>query len=364
MYKLTLITATLLASQAVSAAEIYTTETSSVDLYGKVYAGHIYGDAEQSEHYGANQYVRFGSKANSDITDDLSAFMRYEVQMYFQDSEKIEKNPTTIGVSDEIEEINESTGNLRVRLGYAGVKGNWGKVSFGRNYGAVELVSDWTDKSLSDPFGNEALGVGSDTKGTARTSSLLKYQGEFKDLELDASIKLRNTSHDNASSYGLALAYHFNFDVSIGAAYSVEVDDIFDNENIDVKPADPKLILAGIKYERAGFYSALNFAKSDNFRGSDINHTGIEAAVAYSFNNGIRLVSLFNKGKAEIANGDKFDFANSVTAGISYQLSQQFKVLAEYRTILGDIETLNDNNDIISVSKDDDELALAAIYTF
>lgn len=351
MYKLTMLAAALLAAQTAGAAEVYKAEDSSVNLYGKVYAGHIQGDSDKSENYGANQFVRFGAKAKSDVSDGVKAFMRYEVQMYVGDSEKIESKESKLTSGDE---ISQSTGNLRVRLGYAGIEADWGKVSFGRNYSAVELVSDWTDQSISDPFSQKAL------KATGRTSSLLKYEAEFAGLQFDASAKLRNSkdADKNQSSYAAALAYNFDFGLSLGTAFEVEVTDVFNEDKGDQHPSKPVLALVGFKYERDGLYTAFNYAHGENVVADNYDHQGFEFALGYSFDNGVSLMSLYNKGIKEKARSDEdsVDFADSITAGIAYDLNSNFSVLAEYRFILlGDNETNGVNHD---------ELALAAVYSF
>ena len=120
--------------------------------------------------------------------------------------------------------------------------------------------------------------------------------------------------------------------------------------------------MAGIKYARGGFYTAVNFAQGhkelDDF---SLDHTGIEATLGYSFDNDISLMSLYNKGEAEKEDGTTFDYANSVTAGIGYDLNKYFSVLAEYRLVLQDDEFADDGEGLII---NDDELAIAAIYAF
>jgi len=345
MYKLSLIAAALLTAQSAGAAEVYKTDTSDVNLYGKVYAGHVYGDAQESATYGGNQFVRFGAKAKGDVNDSLKTFMRYEVQMYVGDSEKI---------------VADNEKNLRVRLAYVGLEGDWGKLSFGRNYGAIGLVGGWTDQGLSDHFGQEALGVGSDTHGTSRSSNLLKYQGEFNGFEFNASAKLRHSAKENKSSYGAALAYNFDFGLSLGTGTTVEVSDLFDEDG-EGRPEKPLIVVAGIKYELGGMYSAINYAHGENFRGTDIDHEGVEVALGYGFDNGISLMSMYNKGIAKAKGGEEYDFADSLTAGVKYQLNKQFSVLAEYRfVLLTDSEVPFKDGHFVN----QDELALAAVYAF
>ena len=95
MKKLTAVAAALIAAtSAAQAAEVFKNDTQSVDLYGRVYAGQFLGtkadgDKDASANIGANQFIRFGAKADSAISEGLKAVAQYEVQMYINGSEKI-----------------------------------------------------------------------------------------------------------------------------------------------------------------------------------------------------------------------------------------------------------------------------------
>ena len=133
MKKLTVVALALTAAFQAQAVEVYKNDTSMLDLYGRIYAGQFFGDKKEgvdttnpntingtkdySAKQGANQFVRFGAKAETQIQSGLKALAQYEVQMYINDSEKT---------------ISESSDNLRTRLAFAGVGADWGTVSFGR----------------------------------------------------------------------------------------------------------------------------------------------------------------------------------------------------------------------------------------
>ncbi len=133
MKKLTVVALALTAAFQAQAVEVYKNDTSMLDLYGRIYAGHFFGDkkeldasgkpkSEYSDKQGANQFVRFGAKAETQIQSGLKALAQYEVQMYINDSEKT---------------ISENSDNLRTRLAFAGVGADWGTVTFGRQKGAL-----------------------------------------------------------------------------------------------------------------------------------------------------------------------------------------------------------------------------------
>ena len=156
MKKLTVVALALTAAFQAQAVEVYKNESTLLDLYGRIYAGQFFGEKkeldangdiknEYSDKQGANQFVRLGAKVESEINPGLKALAQYELQMYINDSEKT---------------VSENSDNLRTRLAFAGVGANWGTVTFGRQKGAPGFLADWTDVSLSDGYGNDALGAG------------------------------------------------------------------------------------------------------------------------------------------------------------------------------------------------------------
>ena len=244
MKKLTVVALALTAAFQAQAVEVYKNDTSMLDLYGRIYAGHFFGDkkeldasgkpkSEYSDKQGANQFVRFGAKAETQIQSGLKALAQYEVQMYINDSEKT---------------ISENSDNLRTRLAFAGVGADWGTVTFGRQKGAPGFLADWTDVSLSDGYGNEALGAKTDTFATNRAGSVLKYSGLFNGFQLDTSYKFdggdteETTSKDSDAAYGAAVAYTFPFNLSLGTAYNVGIRDKSGEE-------DAKLWLISAKFD-------------------------------------------------------------------------------------------------------------------
>ena len=135
MKKLTVVALALTAAFQAHAVEVYKNDTTTLDLYVRIYAGQFFGDKkegvdsthpngtqEYSDKQGANQFVRFGAKVDSQINSQLKALAQYEVQMYINDSEKT---------------ISENSDNLRTRLAFAGVGADWGNITFGRQKGPL-----------------------------------------------------------------------------------------------------------------------------------------------------------------------------------------------------------------------------------
>lgn len=362
MKKLTVVALALTAAFQAQAVEVYKNDTSMLDLYGRIYAGQFFGDKKEgvdttnpntingtkdySAKQGANQFVRFGAKAETQIQSGLKALAQYEVQMYINDSEK------TLGKDG-------STDNLRTRLAFAGVGADWGTVTFGRQKGAPGFLADWTDVSLSDGYGNEALGAKTDTFATNRAGSVLKYSGLFNGFQFDASYKFDGGQEEDKSSnktsaadpaYGTAVAYTFPFNLSLGTAYNV-------GQRQEKNTEDAKLWLISAKFDNKAAYAALSYADGSDFVQSGTDHTGWEAALGYNFENGFGLMALWNKQEQEVTGGKKTDAIDYYTLGAQYKFNKNLRVIGEYR-----INNLDSVAGKATANKDD--FQLAARYDF
>lgn len=375
MKKLTAVAVALLAAtSAAQAADVYKNEQMSLDMYGRIYAGQFFGEKKNStEDYsaklGANQFIRFGVKADSAITGTMKAIGQYEAQFNIGDSEKINNvSCTTTEATDGTTHTTTCTDDkIRTRLAFAGVKSdNFGQVTFGRQKGAVSQVADWTDVALSDGYGANALGHGADTFGTGRSSDLLKYSAKFGDLktgksnqgaQLDLSYKFDgNTTEEKTSAsadaaYGLSAAYYFNNGLGFGAGYNVGNRDVA-GEN------DAKLAIVGVMFDNKSFYAALNYADGSDFVKDGVDHTGIEAALGYNFANGFGLMAVYNKQEQEDAKGAKTDTVDYYTFGAQYKFNKSLRVIGEYR-----IQGL-DAKDASKAEAVENDYQLAARYDF
>jgi len=84
MKKLTVVALALTAAFQAQAVEVYKNDSTLLDLYGRIYAGQFFGEKkeldangdiknEYSDKQGANQFVRLGAKAESEINPGLKA---------------------------------------------------------------------------------------------------------------------------------------------------------------------------------------------------------------------------------------------------------------------------------------------------
>ncbi len=364
MKKLTAVAVALLAAtSAAQAAEVYKNEQMALDMYGRIYAGQFFGEKKNhSEDYsakvGANQFIRFGVKADSAISGTLKAVGQYEAQFNIGDSEKINNvSCTTTEATDGTHSTTCQDDKIRTRLAFAGLKSeSWGQVTFGRQKGAISQIADWTDVALSDGYGADALGHGADKFGTGRSSDLLKYSATFGGFKGEASYKFDgNTTEEKTSSsadaaYGISASYTLENGLGFGAGYNVGQRDKA-GEN------DAKLAIVGVMFDNKSLYAALNYADGTDYLATGTDHTGWEAAVGYNFANGFGLMAVYDKQESDKA-GTKTDTVDYYTLGAQYKFNKSLRVIGEYR-----IQGLEGKSDSSAEAVEND-YHLAARYDF
>lgn len=82
---LALLIPALLAAGAAHAAEVYNKDGNKLDLYGKVDGLHYFSDNTNSD--GDQTYVRFGFKGETQITDQLVGYGKWEYNVQANGSE-------------------------------------------------------------------------------------------------------------------------------------------------------------------------------------------------------------------------------------------------------------------------------------
>ncbi|WP_432464237.1 MULTISPECIES: porin [unclassified Agarivorans] len=326
MKKLTLIAlAVAAAAGSANAAKVYEDDTHAVDIYGRVYAGYISG-SENSDigQDGENDsYVRFGAKLKSAMTSNLNAIARYELQHDITDGDATD----------------DKNGNIKTRLAYVGLGGDFGKVTYGRQKDALDPISgDITDVSFTNQYGYV-------NNGGKRLSNVLKYQGNFANINIAADYQLKNNDSQSDdikadSSYGASLVYNSDFGLNVGAGYRAQ-----NNSADGVK--DGSLWIIGADYSIANAYMMAAYSEREAYRGKDDKFKATEAALGYKFTKALRAQVVYQNDKNDTKNKDAKD---RVMLEGRYDLTKQARVVAAYA--------------LDQIDGADDEFTLAVRYDF
>ncbi|MEM8325648.1 porin [Morganella morganii] len=340
----------LMFAGATNAAEIYNKDGNKVDLYGKVDVRHMFAKSDDNgaKEDGDDSRVRFGIKGETQITDQLTGFGRFE--------NEIKTNGTEGG--------DES--NNKVRLAFAGLKfADLGSIDYGRNYGVLYDTAAWTD--VLPLFGGDTMAQ-TDVYMTQRSANLLTYRNsdmfgyveglsfalQYQGANDDSSIAQRgSTIYDvdadaNGDGFGLSAAYDLGWGVSLGAGFSNSKRSLGQQNYSDANGDRAEAWNVGAKYDANNLYLAAMYGETRNmtkFGEDDLiaNKTkNIELVAQYQFDFGLRpsIAYLQSKGHdLNYANGGSQDLVKYIDLGAYYYFNKNMSAVIDYKI------NLLDNND-------------------
>ncbi|PNQ54398.1 porin [Vibrio sagamiensis] len=220
------------------------------------------------------------------------------------------------------------------RYVYAGMGGKFGEITYGKNDGALQVLTDFTD-IMSYHGGSQAIITEGLLPLAYRADNMLSYKGQFDNLGLKASYRFEgqgNEEGNGTDGYSLSGTYAFaDTGFEVGAGYA------------DQEDMDEYMIVAG--YTIGNFYMAGNFTGGD-FQDSD--YEAFELAAAYTMNKTVFSASYNN---ADVENDEIVD---ALAIDVTYYFKPNFRGYASYNF------DLLDNDDV----EDQDELALGLRYDF
>lgn len=239
-----------------NAAELYNQDGNSVEMGGRAEARLSLKDGKAED----KTRIRLNFLGKVEIQDGLYGVGFYEGEFTTNENG---------GATD-----NEDSTDITNRYTYAGLGGTFGEVTYGKNEGALGVITDFTD--IMAYHGNSAA----DKIAVAdRSDNMLSYKGQFQDLGLKASYRFADRSENaageyvdnNADGYSLSAIYAIGeTGVKLGAGYADQ-----DQSN--------EYMLSG-SYAISDLYFAGVFTdgeKAAAFKDS-VDYTGYELAAAYT----------------------------------------------------------------------------------
>ncbi|MEQ5044203.1 porin [Providencia manganoxydans] len=333
----------LLAAGAANAAEVYNKDGNKLDVYGKVDVRHYFADAKGSSNAksedGDDSRVRLGIKGDTQITDQLTGFGRFEWETKTNKGEDANENKN--------------------RLAYAGLKfADFGSIDYGRNYGVIYDTNAWTD--VMPLWGGDTMAQ-SDTYMTSRNRNLLtyrnnntfgyvdglsfalQYQGKNTD-ENKSGAKSGSSYKNNGDGYGFAAAYDLGWGVTLGGGYSNSARTVQQQDSATGGERAQAWNVGG-KFDANNVYLAAMYGQTLNTthygRFDEVaNKTeNVELVAQYLFDFGLKPSLGYNqsKGKDLGAYGNK-DLVKYVSVGSYYYFNKNMSAVVDYK-----INLLNDN---------------------
>ncbi|MCR9942218.1 porin [Vibrio owensii] len=297
----------------VVASELYNQDGTSLEMGGRAEArlSMIDGKAEDRSR------IRLNFLGKQEISDSL-----YGVGFWEGEFETFENGAV------------DNNSDLETRYAYAGLGGKYGEITYGKNDGALGVITDFTD--IMAYHGNTAalkLPVAD------RTDNMVSYSGQFEQLALRASYRFADRTTDangfddnEQDGFSLSGIYAFaDTGLELGAGFA-------NQDDVD-------------QYMLAASYTVGNFYVAGNYTGIEQDsddYKGYELAVAYTMGQTV-FTSTYNKGDVEDT-----DTVENLAVDVTYYFKPNFRGYASYNFDLMDNEG----------SDEQDELALGLRYDF
>lgn len=239
-------------------------------------------------------------------------------------------------------ELEGESSDIDSRYVYAGIGGDFGLVTYGKNDGALGVITDFTDiMAYHGAAGLNKINVAD------RSSNMLTYAGQFDNLALKASYRFadRDDTADggNNGNDGFSLSAIYNF---AGTGFAVAAG------YADQDDADQFMLAASYTHDNLYFAASYVDGSKNPFKDgektSSADVTGYELAAAYTM--GQTVFSTTYGFQEQKTNGNKSDSADSLAIDATYFFKRNFRTFITY----------NFNQ----LSGADDELAVGLRYDF
>ncbi|WP_454442430.1 porin [Vibrio bathopelagicus] len=329
-----------------NAAELYNQDGNSVEMGGRAEARLSLKDGKAED----KTRVRLNFLGKVEIQDGL-----YGVGFYEGEFTTAENGGAT----------DNSDGDITNRYTYAGLGGTFGEVTYGKNEGALGVITDFTD--IMAYHGNSAA----DKIAVAdRSDNMLSYKGQFQDLGLKASYRFADRSEsggdfvDNGKDgYSLSGIYAIGeTGIKLGAGYA---DQDQSNE-----------YMLSASYAISDFYFAGVFTDGEkqlttkdsegnviDFGNKSVDYTGYELAAAYTLGQTVFTTTYNNAETADETSAD------NIAIDATYYFKPNFRGYVSYNFNLiseGDKIGSSDltSNGTATSADAEDEIALGLRYDF
>ncbi|MGR2868907.1 porin [Vibrio vulnificus] len=322
----------------VNAAELYNQDGTSLDMGGRAEARLSMKDGKVAD----NSRIRLNFLGKVEIQDGLYGVGFYEGEFTTAD--------------------NADGSDLDNRYTYAGLGGKFGEVTYGKNDGALGVITDFTD--IMAYHGNSAA----DKIAVAdRVDNMMSYKGQFDALSVKASYRFADRAEgtgadagkyvDNGKDgYSLSAIYAIGqTGLTLGGGYADQ-----DKSNEYMLAASytmGDLYFAGIYTDGEKDYRAnVGDYKHAGFNGVE-NYTGYELAAKYTMGQTVFTTTYNN------AETDSYTSADNFAVDATYYFKPNFRGYVSYNFNLLDAGDKIGTTTITKVDAED-ELALGLRYDF
>ncbi|GAB2668282.1 porin [Vibrio panuliri] len=337
-----------------NASEIYNQDGNSIAMGGRAEARLSLKDGKAED----KTRVRLNFLGKAQITDGLYGVGFYEGEF---------------NTNDDGRATDTDANDLTNRYAYAGLGGAFGEITYGKNDGALGVITDFTD--IMAYHGNSAaykIAVAD------RSDNMISYKGQFADLGVKASYRFADRleaangdlSDNDADGYSLSAIYALGESgVKLGAGYAdgnQAFESVKDSGNYDVLLDRSQYMLAA-SYTINDFYFAGTFVDGqdkDKANGEKIDNTGYEFAAAYTYNQAVFTTTYNYLEAKDKTSGQKADAVDNIAIDATYYFKPNFRGYVSYNFNLLSADDKNVDGHKIGKADSEDELALGLRYDF
>ncbi|WP_210459335.1 porin [Vibrio crassostreae] len=325
----------------IDGTSVYSSNGTSLEIGGRAEARLSVKDGKAQD----NSRVRLNFLGKVEIQDDLYGVGFYEGEFttsdYNADGSKKDSG-------------NETIDN---RYTYAGIGGNFGEVTYGKNDGALGVITDFTD--IMSYHGNSAA---MKIAVADRTDNMVSYKGQFQDLSVKASYRfadrneIKNINGDvaeygdnGADGYSLSGIYAIgDSGFKLGAGYA------------DQDEQNEYMLAASYRTETLYFAGVFTDGELQKDNG---DYTGYEFATAYTLDKAAFTLTYNN------AETDGDTSADNVAVDATYYFKPNFRTYISYNfNLISEGDKFGSTKYLVNrgatKAQAEDELAIGLRYDF
>ena len=317
----------------VNAAELYNQDGTSLEMGGRAEARLSMKDGDVAD----NSRIRLNFLGTQAINDNLYGVGFWEGEFTTAENGDVDGNS-----------------NLDTRYAYAGLGGAFGEVTYGKNDGALGVITDFTD--IMAYAGNTAADK---LPAADRSDNMLSYKGQFENLAVKASYRFADRE-DVKNSKGDVVRYTDNGQdgYSLSAIYTLG-DTGLDLGAGYADQADANEYMLAASYTMGDLYFAGVFTDGEK-AAKNGDYTGYELAGAYTLGQTVFTTTYNN------AETDGETSANNFAVDASYYFKPNFRGYVSYNfNLISEGDKIGNGSAVPATKADaEDELALGLRYDF
>lgn len=340
-------------SGAASAAQVYSDDSSSLAIGGRVEAR-----ALLSEHANDKKVENPLLQTTDNEVTDISR-VRVNIDAKTQIADGVQ------GIGFFEREFKSNNGDDENRYMYAGVNSDqYGQIVYGKADGSLGMLTDFTDIMA---YAGSVVG-GTKLAVADRTTNNLAYAGTFGDLTFKANYVFSGADYDTDKNktdvHGFSTGAKYNVadtGLALGLGYAEQRGQLKDSNGVTIAGSDSHSARAEQTFATASytmgdlyFGGLYKYGRRDGEAGQ--NTQGYEFAAAYTAGKAV-FTTTYGFMKDETKGLDYDELANAVAIDGTYYFNSNFRTYASY--------TFNmlDKNKVGKVAASD-EFVLGARYDF